>query len=94
MTHIVREGFKPISIGTNGTLVFSPAYLGGFLAKTTGTITITIQVGGYTSVSTVTILDAIPVTAGIYTPIPAYFTPVQNGCTVTLGSGAAGTLFA
>ena len=91
---IVREGFKPYSIGTNGTLVTSSAYLGGFLAKTTGTITITILVGNHTGLSTVTILDAIPVTAGIYTPIPAYFVPVQNGCTITLGAGAAGTLFA
>lgn len=94
MSHIVREGFKPTSIGTNGTLIFSPAYLGGFLAKTSGTITITIVVGSYSGQSTVTILDAIPVTAGIYTPIPAYFVPVQNGCTVTLAGGAAGTLFA
>ena len=93
MTHIVREPFRPVAIGTNGSLVLSGGHLGAFLAKTSGTITITITVGSYNGASVVTILDAVPVTAGIFTPIPAAFDSVQNGCTVTLAGGAAGTLF-
>ena len=93
MTHIVREGFRPIAIGTNGSVVLGGGHIGAFLAKTSGTITITITVGTYSGPTVTTIVDAVPVTAGIFTPIPAYFEPVQNGCTVTLAGGAAGTLF-
>lgn len=93
MTHLVRESFRPVPIGVNGSVTLGGGHLGAFLAKTSGTITITITVGGYTGPSVVTILDAVPVTAGIFTPIPAVFEAVQNGCTVTLGGGAAGTLF-
>jgi hypothetical protein len=40
--------------------------------------------------SDVTLVDAVPVTAGIYTPIP--ITVPATGFTVTLGGGASGTL--
>lgn len=93
MAHIVRESFRAVAIGVNGSLTLSGGHIGAFLAKVSGTISITITVGTSSGASVVTIVDAVPVTAGIFTPIPATFQSVQDGCVVTLAGGAAGTLF-
>lgn len=64
----------------------------GFLATTAGTITVSYQDGSNgTSIVTVTPVQAVPVAAGGYTPIPLEFS--QNGGTITLAGGASGTLF-
>ena len=81
-----QEAYVPANIGVNGT--FSPgSFIAGFLAKTTGTLTVTNSQG-------TVFLDAIPVTAGVYTPMP-FLTggpgPAGNP-TVTLAGGASGTL--
>lgn len=66
--------------------------MGGFLAKTSGTITVTAPDGSSgSSISTITIVDAVPVTEGVFTPIPLVFP--QSGCTITLAGGASGTVF-
>lgn len=81
----VKERYNPIVIGVNGTVQSSSANVGGFLALTSGTLTLT-RVG-----STPTVLvNGIAVTAGIWTPMPFYVG--VNGCTVTLAGGASGTL--
>jgi hypothetical protein len=66
--------------------------MGGFLSKTSGTITVTSFSADGSTV--VTLVDAVPLTAGIYTPIPMVFPAGNAGinATVTLGGGASGTL--
>jgi len=81
----VRERYRPQLIGVNGSYVIRAGQMGGFLAKATGTITVVDPNG-------TTLVDAVPVTAGVFTPIPAIFSTVE-GATVTLASNAAGTLF-
>lgn len=82
----VVEVFSGFDLGANGskTLDDDSAILGGFLAKATGTITVATESG-------TTLVDAIAVTAGQYTPLPL---KVGAGGTVTLASNADGTLFA
>jgi hypothetical protein len=84
----VRERFNPRPLGVNAVAAITGIYLGGFLAKTSGTISIVTK--DSTGLNDVTIVDAVPVTAGVYTPIPIV---VQTpGYTVTLADGASGTL--
>jgi len=89
----VKEHFNPILIGVDGSATLGAARaagregasgsMGGFLAKITGTISVTRDGA--------TVVDAVAVTAGVYTPIPIGEGPVL---VVTLAGGAAGTLFA
>lgn len=77
-----KEKYAPRLMGVNATTTVEGVQLGAFIAKTAGTITI-IDNG-------VTYMDAQPVSAGQYLPLPLGFdTP---GITVTLGGGASGTL--
>lgn len=92
MSSRVKERFRGVSMGANATLDLPGANgIGGFLAKTAGTISVTVKDGATGTLSTVAIVDAIPVTAGMFTLIPLEFP--QLGGTVTLGAGASGTLF-
>jgi len=84
----VRERFSPKPMAANAVLTITGPYLGGFLCKTSGTITIVSKDAGGTI--DVTLVDAVPVTAGIYTPIPIVVP--ATGYTVTLAGGASGTL--
>lgn len=84
----VRERFSPKPMAANTTLAIAGPYLGGFLAKTSGTISIVAK--DATGTNDVTLVDAVPVTAGIYTPIPIVVP--ATGYTVTLAGGASGTL--
>jgi hypothetical protein len=84
----VRERFTPKPMGINASLGITGPYLGGFLAKTAGTISIVSK--NDLGVSDVTLVDAVPLTAGVYTPIPIVVP--TTGYTVTLGGGASGTL--
>jgi len=93
MTHQVRESGRPVPIDVNGTEVLSGNHLLGFLAATSGAITISLADGSSGAVVVVTVVDAVPVTQGIYTPIPMQFPAYQDGCTVALSGGASGTLF-
>lgn len=84
----VRERFNPVLMGANSSYRIDGPHMGGFLAKTSGTITVAGRDALGTSAAT--FVDAIPVTAGIYTPIPLIFP--APGAQVTLGGGASGTL--
>lgn len=77
-----KEKYAPKVMGVNASLVVDGVQLGGFIATTAGTITI-VDNG-------VTYLNAHPVSAGQYLPLPMGFdTP---GIAVTLGGGASGCL--
>lgn len=84
----VREQFNPVPMAANAGYQIQGAHMGGFLAKTSGTITITSPSAD--GLSTLTLVDAVPVTAGIYTPIPMMF-PYRTAA-VQLAGGASGTL--
>lgn len=82
MANKFQEAYVAENIGVNGT--FAPgSFVAGFLAKTSGTFTLTGPLGAV-------LIDAVPVTAGVYTPMP--FMTRGPGAIVTLGGGASGTL--
>lgn len=83
----VREQFSARPMGVNATAIIGGSGIGGFLAVTGGTLTVTTMVDGADTV----IVNAVPVTAGFFTPLPFLF---QNsgGAKVTLAGGASGTL--
>lgn len=84
----VRERFNPVPMAANASYNITGQHMGGFLAKTAGTITVTSKDAN--GINDVTLVDAVPVSAGVYTPIPIIFP--STGATVTLALGASGTL--
>jgi hypothetical protein len=85
MSNYIQERYTPVSLGVAATYVFpsgSPSGMGGFLCITAGTITVTRADG-------VVVVNAFPMTAGTYVPMPFF---LGSGATVTLGAGASGTL--
>ena len=83
---LVKELFTPLLMAADSSIDFGEgqeAEIGGFLAKVSDTITVTIGGG--------TVVDEVPVTAGIYTPIPI---SRAKSVVVTLAGSAEGTLFA
>jgi len=84
MSQSVREYYDAIPMAADSTLTRTDGIrVAGFLAKTAGTITVA------TVTPSVTIVDAVPVTAGVYTPMPFN---LGKGFVVTLAGGASGTL--
>lgn len=79
----VRERYSPLAVGVDTTVRFTSNSVGGFACKTSGTITIVNAAG-------TTIVNAHPVTAGVYHPFPFYLE--GNGASVTTASGASGVL--
>jgi hypothetical protein len=85
MSGYIQERYTPVPLGVAVTYVFpsgSPTGIGGFLCITAGTITVTRSDG-------VVLVNAFPMTAGTYVPMPF---ATGAGATVTLGAGASGTL--
>ena len=82
---IVQERYAPYVMAANSTRTITSQSIGGFLPKTAGAIAIVNSAG-------VTLLDAFPLTAGIYVPLPMYVG--GPNATVTLSGGASGTLLA
>lgn len=82
-----QERYKPTLVGVDGTVNYTGSSVGGFLCKTSGTIT--VQGLSENGVLT-TFVDAHPVTAGIYYPLPFY--TGLNGGIFTCAGGASGTL--
>ena len=80
----VKEAYTPYALAANATLRVEGPQMGGFLCVTGGTLTVTDS-GGVVEV------NALPVTAGIYYPIPIRFGGAGGG-SVTLASGASGTV--
>lgn len=85
MAHYTQERFNAVPIGANSSVKVTSQNIGGFLCKTAGTLTVVDALG-------VTIVDAIAVSAGVWTPLPFYLK--GNGATVTTAGGAVGTLAA
>lgn len=79
-----QERYTPSNLAINEVRTIYSDQVGGFLCKTSGAISINKIYGG------ALIVDTIPVTAGVYTPIP-FFIGV-TGFIVTLTGGASGTL--
>ena len=84
MSSNVRERFRPQPITADGSFVIKGVNVGGFLAVTAGTLTLT-DIDGTVHVA------AVPVAAGAYVPLPFVFNTPQGG-TVQLAGGASGTL--
>lgn len=85
MSNIIQERYNPVPIGVSASYTFtqgSPSGIGGFLCITAGTITVTRADG-------VVIVNAFPMTAGTYVPMPFFVAP---GATVVLAGGASGVL--
>jgi hypothetical protein len=78
-----KERYTANPMAANATFSFTGSQLGGFLAVTAGTITITDANG-------VAELTAFPCAAGQYVPLPILVNTL--GGTVTLAGGASGTL--
>lgn len=84
-----RRSFNPVPMGAGTSYVVKGNHISGFLPTVDGTLSVT----GFDSsgLNVVTLVNAVPVTAGIYVEIPLQF-PTGAGGTVALTT-AAGTLF-
>ena len=80
----VRERYRPQPMGVGASYEVRGGQIGGFLCKTAGTLTVTAKDG-------TVLVDAQPVAAGAYVPLP-FLLPTSEGGTVTLAGGASGTL--
>lgn len=82
----IEERYRPSVIGVNATIKIPAGIQGiaGFLCITAGTVTVVNHKG-------VTIVNALPVTAGVYHPIP-FFLDNGEAATVTTAGGASGTV--
>lgn len=79
-----KEHYDPKPMAANSTAKVGVS-IAGFLPTVAGTLTVTSEEG-------TVLVNAVPVTAGIYVKIPLLF-PTTAGGKVTLAHGAAGTLF-
>ena len=94
MSHNVKVGGRMIPIAVNGSVALGGNHIMGFLAVVSGTLSVVVRDGDNgASITAVTVVDAVPVTAGSYTPIPGQAPATPGGITVTLADGAKGTLF-
>ena len=82
----IQERYRPVAIAANATATLpATCNIGGFLCKTAGAITVVDSKG-------VTVIDAVAVSAGIYTPMPFQLAGGGTPIVVTLSGGAVGTL--
>lgn len=80
---VVQERYTALPIAADSSETLTGQAVAGFLCKTGGTITVVDAKGK-------TVVDAFPVTAGFYYPLPFYLQ--GNGGVITTGGGASGTL--
>lgn len=85
--NISQVRYNPLLIGANSTVKITGSRVGGFLCKTSGTLSI---VRNNDDGTTTTIVDAVAVTAGAWVDIPFYLG--AHGGTATTAGGAVGTL--
>lgn len=83
MAKEVQERYTPEVVAVDTTITLYSDSIGGFLAKTAGTITVTAADG-------TVLVNAHPVAAGSYYPLPFFLG--DNGGTFTTAGGASGTL--
>ena len=79
---VIQEQYTPQPMAANSSFVTGSQRIGGFICTTAGTLTVTTEAG--------TVINALPVTAGAYVPLPIFLG--TSGGTITLAGGAAGTL--
>jgi len=85
MSGFYQERYHAVRLDANGSYTFSagtPTNTAGFLCTATGTLTATRASGAV-------VINAFPVTAGVYHPMPFH---IGQGATISLAGGAAGTL--
>ena len=84
----VRESYRAQLMAANSTYLVRGARIGGFIPKTGGAVSVA-------STNTLgvaqTLVDEVPVQAGMYIPLPIV-SPEGQTITVTLSGGASGTL--
>lgn len=78
-----KERYSATAVAANGVVNITGSQTGGFLAVTAGTITLADANG-------VVEVNAFPVAAGQYVPLPIYLNTI--GGTFTCAGGASGTL--
>jgi len=78
-----QEQYSPKAMAANSSYVTLAQAMGGFICTVSGTLNVTGADG-------VAKLTNLPVTAGVYHPIPLYLGPA--GGTIALSGGAAGTV--
>lgn len=78
----VQERYSPVVVAADSTTVIEQQSIGGFICTGDGTVSVLDYYGKY-------LVNALPVTAGIYYPIPIYLGE-YGGSFVTVG--ATGTL--
>lgn len=84
-----RNAFNPVPMAANALHNVTGSTIAGFLPTVSGTLTITGRSADGTGA--VTLVDAVPVTAGIYVDLPCALP--SPGAAVQLAGGAKGTLF-
>lgn len=82
----IQERYNPVVVGVDTTVKVNSQAIGGFLAVTSGSITIVNGAG-------TTVLSAFPVTSGVYVPLVMYLGGPSVPTFATAG-GASGTLLA
>lgn len=87
MAQMVQESYTPWPLAANGLVIGAAGgAIGGFLCTTTGTIRLNYGIDGSGGI----FLPTMPVTAGVFTPIP-FSVPPGAYAYCTLAGGALGT---
>jgi len=82
----IQERYRPLAMAADATQkLVASANIACFIAKTSGAITVVNSAGA-------TVVDAIPVTAGGYLPLPFLLAGGGGDSSVVLSGGASGTL--
>ena len=81
----VKEAYTPYRLAANASFAVEGPQMGGFLCAADGVLTVANRDG-------VTLVDTLPVSAGVYYPLPLRFGGAGGGV-VTLSSNARGTVF-
>ena len=82
--NMFNERYTGYAMAANSSLKVTRQSIGGFLCVTPGTLTVTNDDG-------LVIVNALPVAAGLYYPMP-FLLQTRTGGTVALAGGASGTL--
>lgn len=83
----VQEVFSPKPLAASAAIIgLDGGSIGGFLCTTSGTVSLNLGIDG----SGTLIVDAVPVTAGVFLPMP-FTIPPGVGMYATLAGGAEGT---
>lgn len=85
MSNYIQEQYQPVPVGVTTTVTSTSNGTGGFLCITSGTLTIKRNNAAQT-----VIVNAVPVTAGTWLPMP--FFGSTEGLIVTTAGGASGVL--